>query len=120
MPDAIRGAIRNNAGGHSNHAFFWTIMGPGKGGAPKGKLAEAINATWGSFDNFKAEFAKAAAIRPRIVGQAMHQISNDQEVAAALFEILETQNILESKGRLTLVPANKELLNQLLSANQAK
>ncbi|MDP2138927.1 MAG: superoxide dismutase [Candidatus Didemnitutus sp.] len=63
VPDAIRGALRNNAGGHSNHAFFWTIMGPGKGGAPTGALADAINATWGSFDNFKAEFGKAAATR---------------------------------------------------------
>ncbi len=63
VPEAIRGAIRNNAGGHSNHSFFWTIMGPAKGGAPKGALADAINATWGSFDNFKAEFAKAAATR---------------------------------------------------------
>jgi superoxide dismutase, Fe-Mn family len=63
VPEAIRGAVRNNAGGHSNHAFFWSIMGPGKGGAPKGKLAEAINQTWGSFDAFKAEFAKAAATR---------------------------------------------------------
>jgi Fe-Mn family superoxide dismutase len=63
VPEAIRGAVRNNAGGHSNHSFFWTIMGPGKGGAPKGKLAEAINATWQSFDTFKAEFAKAAAGR---------------------------------------------------------
>ena len=63
VPETIRGAIRNNAGGHSNHSFFWTIMGPGKGGAPKGKLAEAINATWGSFDKFKEEFAKAAATR---------------------------------------------------------
>src|SRR3954471_7408830 len=63
VPEAIRGPVRNNAGGHSNHSFFWTIMGPGKGGAPKGKLGEAINATWGSFDTFKAEFAKAAAGR---------------------------------------------------------
>jgi superoxide dismutase, Fe-Mn family len=63
VPETIRGAIRNNAGGHSNHSFFWTIMGPGKGGAPKGKLADAINATWGSFDKFKEEFAKAAATR---------------------------------------------------------
>jgi len=63
VPDAIRGAVRNNAGGHSNHSFFWTILGPGKGGAPKGKLAEAINATWGSFDKFKEEFAKAAGTR---------------------------------------------------------
>lgn len=63
VPEAIRGAVRNNAGGHSNHSFFWKIMGPGKGGAPKGKLAEAINATWGSFDKFKEEFGKAAATR---------------------------------------------------------
>ena len=63
VPDGIRGALRNNAGGHSNHAFFWTILGPGKGGSPKGRLAEAINAAFGSFDNFKAEFGKAAATR---------------------------------------------------------
>ncbi|MBI2517704.1 MAG: superoxide dismutase [Opitutae bacterium] len=63
VPEAIRGVIRNNAGGHSNHSFFWTILGPGKGGAPKASLAAAINATWGSFDNFKAEFAKAAVGR---------------------------------------------------------
>ncbi|MBX3735968.1 MAG: superoxide dismutase [Mn] [Candidatus Didemnitutus sp.] len=63
VPENIRGVLRNNAGGHSNHSFFWTIMGPGKGGAPKGALADAINATWGSFDAFKAEFAKAAAGR---------------------------------------------------------
>ena len=63
VPENIRGAVRNNAGGHSNHSFFWTIMGPGKGGAPKGKLGEAINSTWGGFDKFKEEFAKAAATR---------------------------------------------------------
>ncbi len=63
VPEGIRGVIRNNAGGHSNHAFFWTILGPGKGGAPKGRLAEAINASFGSFDAFKAEFAKAATTR---------------------------------------------------------
>jgi Fe-Mn family superoxide dismutase len=63
VPENIRGAVRNNAGGHSNHSFFWTIMGAGKGGAPKGKLAEAINSTFGSFDKFKEEFAKAAATR---------------------------------------------------------
>jgi Fe-Mn family superoxide dismutase len=63
VPDAVRGALRNNAGGHSNHAFFWTILGAGKGGTPKGKLADAINATFGSFDAFKAEFGKAATTR---------------------------------------------------------
>jgi len=63
VPENIRTAVRNNAGGHVNHSFFWTIMGPGKGGGPKGKLAEAIEEAFGSFDNFKAEFAKAGATR---------------------------------------------------------
>ncbi|MBI5381339.1 MAG: superoxide dismutase [Mn] [Opitutae bacterium] len=63
VPEGIRGGLRNNAGGHSNHSFFWTVIGPGKGGAPKGKLAAAITATFGSFDKFKEEFAKAGATR---------------------------------------------------------
>ena len=63
VPEAIRTAVRNNAGGHVNHSFFWTIMGPGKGGTPTGALAAAIDAAFGSFDNFKAEFTKAATTR---------------------------------------------------------
>lgn len=63
VPESIRGAVRNNGGGHSNHTFFWTVIGPGKGGAPTGKLAAAIDATFGSFDAFKEAFAKAAATR---------------------------------------------------------
>lgn len=63
VPEAIRTGVRNNAGGHSNHSFFWTILGPGKGGAPKGALAGAINSTFTSFDKFKEEFAKSAASR---------------------------------------------------------
>lgn len=63
VPEAIRGGVRNNAGGHSNHSFFWTIMGPGKGGAPKGKLAAAIEAELGGFAKFKEDFAKAGATR---------------------------------------------------------
>lgn len=63
VPEAIRGGVRNNAGGHSNHAFFWTILGPGKGGAPKGKLAAAIDAELGGFAKFKEDFAKAGATR---------------------------------------------------------
>lgn len=63
VPDALRSGVRNNAGGHVNHAFFWTILGPGKGGAPKGKLAAAIDAELGGFDTFKAAFAKAGATR---------------------------------------------------------
>ncbi len=63
VPEAIRGGVRNNAGGHSNHSFFWSIMGPGKGGNPKGKLAAAIDAELGGFAKFKEDFAKAGATR---------------------------------------------------------
>ena len=63
VPEAIRGGVRNNAGGHSNHSFFWTVIGPGKGGAPKGKLAAAIDAELGGFAKFKEDFAKAGATR---------------------------------------------------------
>jgi len=58
VPDAIRGGLRNNAGGHSNHSFFWTILGPGKGGAPKGKLAAAIDAELGGFAKLKEDLEK--------------------------------------------------------------
>jgi superoxide dismutase, Fe-Mn family len=63
VPEGIRAGVRNNAGGHSNHSFFWTILAPGKGGTPGGPLGAAIDATFGSFDKFKEEFGKAAATR---------------------------------------------------------
>ncbi len=63
VPDAIRTAVRNNGGGHVNHAMFWQIMGPGKGGAPSGALGDAITSTFGSFDAFKEQFAKAGMTR---------------------------------------------------------
>lgn len=56
VPDAIRGPVRNNGGGHWNHTFFWKIMGPNAGGNPTGALAAAINAAFGSFDAFKERF----------------------------------------------------------------
>ncbi|GJQ30156.1 MAG: superoxide dismutase [Mn] [Phycisphaerae bacterium] len=66
VPDDKRAAVRNNAGGHWNHALFWTLMAPagkGGGGAPNGALAEAINAAFGSFDTFKEKFAAAGVGR---------------------------------------------------------
>jgi Fe-Mn family superoxide dismutase len=63
VPEASRGAVRNNGGGYVNHNLFWTIMGPGKGGAPSGDLGAAIDSTFGSFDAFKEQFANAAATR---------------------------------------------------------
>jgi len=56
-------AVRNNGGGHFNHSLFWSIMGKNKGGNPTGKLADEINSTFGSFENFKNEFSKAATTR---------------------------------------------------------
>lgn len=56
-------AVRNNGGGHFNHSLFWSIMSPNGGGTPSGDLASAIDSTFGSFDDFKAEFSKAAATR---------------------------------------------------------
>ena len=55
--------VRNNGGGHWNHTFFWNILAPNAGGQPKGELAEAITKTFGSFDAFKEEFAKAGVTR---------------------------------------------------------
>ena len=56
-------AVRNNGGGYYNHCMFWKIMSPEGGGSPYGKIGEAINETFGSFENFKDEFSKAAASR---------------------------------------------------------
>lgn len=56
-------AVRNNGGGHYNHSLFWTVMGHGKGGAPSGALADAINAAFGNFEEFKTKFAAAGATR---------------------------------------------------------
>jgi len=63
VPDDKRGAVRNNGGGHANHSLFWSVMGPGKGGAPSGDLADAINQAFGSFDAMKEQFNNAAATR---------------------------------------------------------
>jgi Fe-Mn family superoxide dismutase len=54
-----QGPVRNNAGGHANHSFFWQIMSPDGGGEPEGALADAINDAFGSFDDFKSQFKEA-------------------------------------------------------------
>jgi len=63
VPENIRTAVRNNGGGHINHSMFWQIMGPKAGGPPSGKLGDAINAAFGSFDAFKEKVNTAAATR---------------------------------------------------------
>ena len=63
VPENIRTAVRNHGGGHSNHSFFWQIMGPKSGGTPSGKIWEAINKTFGSFEKFKEELTNAGLNR---------------------------------------------------------
>jgi superoxide dismutase, Fe-Mn family len=63
LPEAVRTAVRNNGGGHWNHSLFWQLMGPGKGGEPRGSLADAIKQSFGDFSKFKEQFAAAAGGR---------------------------------------------------------
>lgn len=81
VPESIRGAVRNNAGGVANHSFFWRILGPA-GSTPKGQLAAAITSTFGSFDKFKEEFAKAATTRFGS-GWAWLYVTPDKKLAVA-------------------------------------
>ncbi len=61
MPEAIRGAVRNNGGGHANHSLFWEVMGPNGGGNPSGELADAMQQAFGGFESFKEKLTNAAA-----------------------------------------------------------
>jgi Fe-Mn family superoxide dismutase len=61
IPEEIRTAVQNQGGGYVNHTFFWKIMGPKRGGKPKGELAQAIDKTFGNFESFQKKFADAAA-----------------------------------------------------------
>ncbi|MSU32357.1 MAG: superoxide dismutase [Pedosphaera sp.] len=63
VPENIRGPVRNNGGGHWNHTFFWNILAPNAGGIPRGELADAITATFGSFADFQAKFEAAGVGR---------------------------------------------------------
>lgn len=61
--DLNNSGLRNNGGGYYNHNLFWEIMGPNSGGNPAGEIGESINSNFGSYENFKDEFSKAAATR---------------------------------------------------------
>jgi Fe-Mn family superoxide dismutase len=63
VPEAVRTALRNNVGGHVNHSFFWRVIGPNGGGAPRGPINDAITKSFGSFDAFKTQFGDAATKR---------------------------------------------------------
>lgn len=63
VPESVRGAVRNNGGGHANHTLFWNVMSPNGGGEPTGAVGEAINSTFGSYDSFKEQLTKAGLTR---------------------------------------------------------
>ncbi len=63
VPESIRQTVINNGGGHANHLLFWEIMGPGKGGEPRGALADAIRSEFGSFAQFKEQLTNAGMTR---------------------------------------------------------
>ena len=63
LPESIRTAVRNHGGGHANHTFFWSILGPGHSGTPNGKIAAALESSFGSFTEFKRIFSDAAMNR---------------------------------------------------------
>lgn len=92
-------AVRNNAGGHYNHSMFWTILSPGGGSKPSGKLADAINSAFGSFDEFKKKFTDVALAR---FGSGWAWLIKSQ---AGKLEVISTPNqdnplmdVAESKG----------------------
>ena len=84
VPEDIRTVVRNNGGGHANHSLFWTIIGPNAGGVPVGKVAQAINASFGSFDTFKEKFAQVATARFGS-GWAFLSVTKDKKLELASF-----------------------------------
>ncbi len=98
VPEAIRGAVRNNGGGHANHSLFWTIMSANGGGNPSGELAEAINGKFESFEKFQTEFANAAATRFGS-GWAWLSVDNGQ----LLVESTPNQDTPLSEGRTPIL-----------------
>jgi Fe-Mn family superoxide dismutase len=100
VPEDKRTAVRNNGGGHYNHSLFWTIMGPGKGGAPSGPLAAAIAKSFGSFDAFKEEFTKAATTR---FGSGWAWLSKKPDGALAISSTPNQDNPLMDASGLPLL-----------------
>lgn len=86
VPESIRTAVRNNAGGHANHSLFWPQLSAKGGGAPKGDVASVINSTFGSFDSFKEKFTAAAGGR---FGSGWAWLVKD---GGGKFEIISTAN----------------------------
>ena len=88
--DLDNSGLRNNAGGYYNHNLFWEIMGPNCGGEPKSEISESINSNFGSFENFKNEFSKAAATR---FGSGWAWLCSNENVKL-LMNLVSTEKIM--------------------------
>ncbi|MDR5783878.1 superoxide dismutase [Caballeronia sp. LZ065] len=93
LPEALRGPVRNNGGGHANHSLFWTVMSPKGGGTPDGELAQAIDSDLGGFDTFKEAFTKAALTR---FGSGWAWLEVDQQGKLAVSSTANQDNPLMS------------------------
>ena len=100
VPEDVRTVVRNNGGGHANHALFWTILGPNAGGEPTGDLAAAITAACGSFATFKEQFAKAATTR---FGSGWAWLSYDKKSGKVVVESTANQDNPLSEGRTPII-----------------
>lgn len=100
LPETIRTAVRNNGGGHFNHSLFWSILAPRKGGEPKGEVGKRITEAFGSFDNFKAEFKKAAL--GRFGSGWVWLVAGDQGRLAITSTPNQDNPLMEGNSRLIL------------------
>ena len=100
VPEGIRGAVRNNGGGHANHSLFWTSMSPNGGGTPSGDLATAIDAAFGSLDEFKAAFKAAALTR---FGSGWAWLVINPEKKLAVVSTSNAHNPLDMPGTTPLL-----------------
>lgn len=100
VPEPVRAAVRNNGGGHVNHQFFWTILGPGAGGAPKGAIAGAIKRDFGSFERFQSLFADSAT---RHFGSGWTWLVTAPSAERLEIMSLPNQDSVHSHGRIGLL-----------------
>ncbi|MES2793227.1 MAG: superoxide dismutase [Planctomycetota bacterium] len=100
VPEDVRTVVRNNGGGHANHAFFWTILGANAGGEPTGALGAAIVSTFGTFAAFKEQFAKAAATR---FGSGWAWLSYNKKEGKLVVESTANQDTPLSEGRTPII-----------------
>lgn len=100
VPEDVRTVVRNNGGGHANHAFFWTILAPNAGGEPTGTLGAALVSTFGTFAAFKEQFAKAAATR---FGSGWAWLSYDKAAGKLIIESTANQDTPLSEGRTPII-----------------